>query len=113
MFYHFVRRAMKKPRNQTEFVHIGRILGDVLKTYRSEPAVDLTTVWSVWDGVVGASIAENARPAAFKSRILLVHVSSSAWIHQLQFFKKSIIEQLNRTLGKTLVEEIKFKIGPF
>jgi predicted nucleic acid-binding Zn ribbon protein len=66
----------------------------------------------LWDRVVGAPIAGNAKPAAFKGRILLVHVTSSTWIHQLQFLRKDIIEQLNRALGKELIEEIKFKIGP-
>jgi predicted nucleic acid-binding Zn ribbon protein len=103
---------MKQITHKAEFVHIGRILDGVLKNYRREPDVELTTVWSLWDRVVGASIADNAKPAAFKGRILLVHVTSSTWIHQLQFSRKDIIAQLNRALGKTLIEEIKFKIGP-
>ena len=57
-------------------------------------------------------IAQNAKPAAFKGRILLVHVNSSTWIHQLQFLKKEMIAKLNDTLGKTLIEDLKFKIGP-
>jgi predicted nucleic acid-binding Zn ribbon protein len=41
-----------------------------------------------------------------------VNVTSSTWMHQLQFLKKDIIKQINHALGKELVEEIKFKIGP-
>jgi predicted nucleic acid-binding Zn ribbon protein len=107
-----VGRAMKQLTHKTEFVHIGSILDDVLKAYRREPGVELTAVWSLWDRVVGVPIADNAKPAAFKGRMLLVHVTSSTWMHQLQFFRKDIIDQLNHALGKKMIEEIKFKIGP-
>ena len=61
---------------------------------------------------MGEIIAENARPAAFKGKILLVHVNSSPWLHQLSFLKKDILARINRELGQDLVDEIKFKIGP-
>ena len=93
-------------------VHIGSILNDVLKTLRPEADGGLVRVWQLWDEVVGRTIAENARPAAFKGRLLLVHVASSPWIHQLQFLKKDIIEKLNAALGQDLIKDIKFKIGP-
>ena len=92
--------------------HIGSILNDVLKTLRPEADSGLVQVWQLWDDVVGRAIAENARPAAFKGKLLLVHVSSSPWVHQLQFLKREIIQKLNAALGQNLIEDIKFKIGP-
>ena len=101
---------MKKRKN--EVVHIGSVINKVLKTHRSEFDEDLTQVWSLWDSAVGEAIAKNTRPAAFKGKLLLVNVISSTWMHELQFFKKDIIKKINEALGKALVEEIKFKIGP-
>jgi len=57
-------------------------------------------------------VAENTRPAAFKGKLLIVHVSSSTWTHQLQFLKQDILRNVNAALGKDLVADIKFKIGP-
>ena len=99
-------------KNQTKFVHIGSVLGEVLKKCRRETDVALVQVWQIWDEMVGNVIAQNARPAAFKGRLLLVHVSSSTWTHQLQFLKKEIIAKLNQALGQHLIEDLKFKIGP-
>ena len=99
----------KKSKKST---HIGSILNDVLKTLRPEADGGLVQVWQLWDDVVGRAIAENARPAAFKGKLLLVHVASSPWIHQLQFLKKEIIEKLNAALGQELIKDLKFKIGP-
>lgn len=103
---------MENSDKQSDFVHIRNILDDVLKPYRSKPDFQLKEVWRLWDAAVGETIAQNARPAAFKGKLLVVHVSSSTWIHQLQFLKNDMITKLNAALGKPLIEELKFKIGP-
>ena len=103
---------MTLKKQKAKFEHIGSIIADVLKTYRRESDAELVEVWQVWDEIVGDVIAANARPAAFKGKILLVHVSSSTWIHELQFLKKEMIAKLNDTLGKASIDDLKFKIGP-
>jgi len=103
---------MKPKKDKAKFVHIGSIIDDVLKTYRREPDGELIRVWHVWDSIVGEVISKNAKPAAFKGRILLVYVTSSPWVHQLQFLKKEMIVKLNEALGKSLIDDLKFKIGP-
>jgi predicted nucleic acid-binding Zn ribbon protein len=103
---------MKNPEKQSDFVHIRSILDDVLKPYQTGPEYALKEVWHLWDEAVGKTIAQNARPAAFKRKLLIVHVSNSTWVHQLQFLKNDMITKLNAASGKPLIEEIKFKIGP-
>ena len=103
---------MKSKKRKAQFEHIGTIIGDVLKTYRREADGELINVWHVWNGIVGDAIAQNTKPAAFKGRILLVHVSSSTWIHQLHFLKAEMIDNLNNALGKKMIDDLKFKIGP-
>ncbi len=103
---------MKTKKAKAEFEHIGSIIDVVLKTYRREPDGELIRVWNVWDGTVGEGISKNAKPAAFKGRILLIYVTSSTWVHQLQFLKKEMIARLNDALGKALIDDLKFKIGP-
>ena len=92
--------------------HIGAILPGVLKTCRRHPDAQLVRVWDLWADIVGEMIAENARPAAFKGKLIIVHVESPTWIHHLQYMKAEIIERINRALGKPLVAEIRFKVGP-
>jgi len=91
--------------------HIGAVIGRVMETCRRLPDSELAKIWELWDSIVGEVIAGNARPAAFKGTLLLVNVTSSAWIHHLHFLKKDIIHKINQTYGKTMVEEIRFKIG--
>jgi len=103
---------MDRKKHKANFVHIGGIIDDVLITFRRESDFELMRVWQIWDGIVGDVIAQNAKPAAFKGRVLLVHVSSSTWVHQLQFLKQDMIFKLNNALGKAMIEDLKFKIGP-
>jgi predicted nucleic acid-binding Zn ribbon protein len=103
---------MKIKKGKTKIVHIGSIIDDILKTYRRESDGELIQVWHVWDSIVGDVISKNAKPAAFKGRILLVYVTSSTWVHQLQFLKEEMIDKLNEGLGKSLIDDLKFKIGP-
>ena len=82
------------------------------KIERMEADAEMAGIWQLWDAAVGSAIAENARPAAFKGGLLVVHVSSSTWIHQLLFLKTDILAKVNHAFGKSLVQDIKFKIGP-
>ncbi len=100
-------------RKSEDATHIGGILSGLLQRYRPETEQGMLRVWRVWDRLLGEDIARNARPAAFKGSLLLVHVTSSAWLHHLQFLKKEIVKRLNDDLGQPLVSDIKFKVGSF
>ena len=103
---------MKSNKNSLkEFEHISSIINKILKTSRHETSEDMENACNIWNSVVGRSVAENAQPFALKGKILLVNVTSSSWIQQLQFFKNDILTKINTSAGKKLVEKIKFKIG--
>ena len=92
-------------------VHIGGVLDSLMKQLRPAAEGDMRRIWRIWEETVGDEIARNARPAAVKGSTLLVHVSSSTWVHQLQFLKRDLISRLNAGLGQNRVEDIKFKVG--
>jgi predicted nucleic acid-binding Zn ribbon protein len=94
-----------------EPVHIGSVLNNLLRVFHEKANGDMALIWRYWDEAVGETIAQNARPAVFKGRMLYVNVASSPWIHQLQFLKQDLIERLNMALGHSAVDDIKFKIG--
>jgi predicted nucleic acid-binding Zn ribbon protein len=104
---------MEKKRlpNKT-FTPIGQVLESIIDQCRSNSSGGILHLVRVWEKVVGPPISENATPFAVKGSLLLVHVSSSAWLHQLQFLKAELLEKLNRGLRNERIEEIKFKIGP-
>ena len=104
---------MDKPRRSSStFTPLGQVLNDVIERYRSENNGGILHVVQVWDKTIGPPIAENARPFAINGNLLLVHVSSSVWLHQLRFLKTELLDTLNRGLKHRPLSGITFKVGP-
>jgi predicted nucleic acid-binding Zn ribbon protein len=103
---------MPPSKNKKDFVHIGGVIEDILKTQGMTSNTRLIKIWQIWEDAVGKGIASNAAPAAFKGKLLIVHAESSAWMQQLHFLKKEMIAKINALLGRDTVQDIKFKIGP-
>ena len=104
---------MKKQRpNSKNFVPLGPVIDKVLQQCRPKTNQTMVQLWELWEEVVGAGVAANARPVAFKGDLLLVHVSNSNWLHHLRFLEKDLIRRMNQALGGDLIRNLKFKIGP-
>jgi predicted nucleic acid-binding Zn ribbon protein len=102
----------KTQRTRSTFTPLGQVLAEVIERCRSENNGGLMHLVQVWDKAVGAPIADNARPFAVNGPLLLVHVTSSVWLHQLRFLKAELLEALNRELKHSPLSDIKFKVGP-
>ena len=102
----------KKSIQNKKPAHIGGILENVLRTYRQQSDAELIRIWEIWDMAVGDRIAQIAQPEAFKGKLLWVHVIHSGLIQELQFSKQSMITKINHALGKNMINDIKFKVGP-
>ena len=100
-----------KRRSNSTMTPIAETLAKLLQQYRPVNDPFMTKVWSVWEEAVGSTIAANARPVAFKGDMLLVHVSSSAWLHHLRILEKEMLEKINQALGLGPVRAIKWKVG--
>lgn len=92
--------------------HLGTILQKAIEASRIDVDLGAYRLWQRWENVVGPAIAENTRPEAINGKLLLVNVSSAPWMQQLQFLKPELIEKLNEALGKEVVGDMRFKIGP-
>lgn len=86
-------------------------LGDLLG--RSGAAPRGTTlereVVGVWERVVGADVAKNARPLHLRRGRLSVATSSAAWAQTLQLMSGRVISGLNEALGSDVVKDVAFR----
>ncbi len=96
-----------------EFTALGDVLSRVLSGFERKSRSDLSRVHRVWDSCVGDAIATNTRPVALKGAQLVVVVTNSAWLHELQFLKQDLLDRINRQAGEDIVEDIRFRIGTF
>lgn len=105
-----VYRPRKPP---PDAVPIGTIIESLLRRCRPGTGEAFNQVWAVWEKAVGSAIASQARPAAFKNGILVVHATNSVWLQQLQFMRREIISKINDHCDQPLVRELKLKISNF
>ena len=100
-----------KGTSSKSFTTLGDVLDKVIQQHRPSTNDALVRVWELWEDAVGSAIAANARPAAFKGGLLLIHVSNSTWLHHLRFLEQDLIQKVNQALDGDYIKHIKLKIG--
>jgi predicted nucleic acid-binding Zn ribbon protein len=103
---------MDKDKQDTSVTPLKGILTTVLRQCRRDLQLDPDFLMPIWNRAAGAVIARNAQPAAFKQRLLIVHVSSSVWLQELYFQKAALIKRINLEAGQIILDDIHFKVGP-
>ena len=63
-----------------------------------------------WPVVAGPRIAGRTRAIAFRDGALTVEVEGSAWMHELSYLKRQLIEAINREIGAARVRDIRFDV---
>lgn len=64
-----------------------------------------------WDEIVGKHIAQFSQPHSIQGNTLIVTVTSSAWMNELQMMKMELLEKISTATNSQLINNIRFKIG--
>ena len=88
------------------------ILGDSVKHAGGTRRAEEVACLELWAETVGEGIADATRAEKFRDGILFVVTKSSVWTHELTFYKEKAIGLLNERLGRPLVRDIRFRVGP-
>ena len=102
-----MRRRAAKPKPEI----IGEILRKVLKRKNIPHTATDPRLLDLWTRAVGPQIAARTCPEAVKWGELHVRVSSTVWLHQLQFLKEEICEKFNELSGKAEIRGLRLSIG--
>jgi len=97
--------------NPTGCTPIKEVIDTIFATSALPINFDDMRIWKLWDGVVGKKIAEHARPFSIKKGILLVMVTDSIWLQELEFKTEVIKERLNSKLQRKAIKKIRFRVG--
>jgi predicted nucleic acid-binding Zn ribbon protein len=65
-----------------------------------------------WDDRVGEAIAGVTRAQGVRQGTLIVEVKSSAWLMELDFMKREILQRVNRDREEAPIEKIVFVLAP-
>jgi predicted nucleic acid-binding Zn ribbon protein len=89
---------------------VGGVLERVLRDLGLGPALAGWRAVEAWPRVAGPRLARRARAVAFRDGTLHVEVEGSAWMHELGFLKRDLIERIHRDLGTDEVRDLRFSI---
>ncbi len=90
---------------------LGESLDRLLGGLGSPVAGTLAAVFGQWVELVGARIAEHARPAAVRDGALVVAVDDPAWASELQWLGPELAERIRGLLDDDSIERIEVRVG--
>ena len=62
----------------------------------------------VWHEVVGPTIANISQPVRIEHGKLYVEIENNTWRHEIFYYKRQIINKLNKKLERDIVKDIVF-----
>jgi predicted nucleic acid-binding Zn ribbon protein len=66
----------------------------------------------VWNSLIDPNITAHAQPHNLHKGTLFVNVDSSAWLSEIvRYRRKEILDRLQHSFGKNLIQKISFRIG--
>lgn len=83
------------------------VLGPMLKQLGIENGVRLERIRRDWPVIFEKSISSHMSPAVLNEGELLLHVESPAWMQQLTYYKKEIIQKLS----PYAITDVRFRLG--
>ena len=87
------------------------VLSEVIQNRNWNQGVAEGNLFSDWNTIVGAEVAEHTTPISLVDGRLTVQASSSAWATQLRLMQDNLLKTISSSAPGALVESITF-IGP-
>jgi predicted nucleic acid-binding Zn ribbon protein len=90
----------------------GEVLPALLKDLRMEARQGEAEIIKVWNSLLDPVVTAHAQPANLHKGTLFVNVDSSVWLAEIvRYRRKEILERLQNSFGKSVVQKISFRIG--
>jgi predicted nucleic acid-binding Zn ribbon protein len=90
----------------------GELLPALLKELRLDARQAEAEIVKVWNSLIDPAVTAHAQPANLAKGTLFVNVDSSAWLSEIvRYRRKEILERLQNSYGKTVIQKISFRIG--
>ena len=102
-------RPRGKRRTQPE--SLGALVPLLLDDLGFESTRVLTRIVEEWEAVVGRDVAQHARPAAIRGKVLEIETDASVWVQTLRLRAPELLGRLATALGTEAPRELWIRIG--
>ena len=90
-------------------VTLAQAITEFARSRRIEKRLREADVFRLWPDIVGARIAERAKPVRLRRGRLVVECVDAVWRTELKFLTPELLEQIRRVVGEGFVNEIFLK----
>ena len=92
--------------------NVSDLLPSVMKDLRMDARQGDAEIVKVWNSLMDPNITAHAQPANLNKGTLFVNVDSSVWLSEIvRYRRKEILDRLQNSFGKILIQKISFRIG--
>ena len=90
----------------------GELLPQVMVDLKLDTRRANAEIVKVWNEQIDSTVTAHAQPVNLHKGTLFVNVDSSVWLMEIvRYRRKEILERLQNSFGKTVVQKISFRIG--
>ena len=89
---------------------VGGVLGRVLQNLGLSREMTGWRAVEAWPRLVGPRVAARSRAVAFRDGTLQVEVDGSAWMQELAYLKRDLVQRINQELGGELVRDVLLRL---
>ena len=90
----------------------GKVVSKVLIDLKMDSRRADIEIIKVWNSALDPVIVAHAQPHNLHKGTLFVNVDSSAWLSEIvRYRRKEILDRLQHSFGKNLIQKISFRVG--
>jgi predicted nucleic acid-binding Zn ribbon protein len=91
---------------------LGSVMPNVLEKLGLERRLAETTILKAWNQLIDPNIVAHAQPTGLRKGTLFVTVDSSVWLDEIvRYRRREILERLQHSFGRDLIQKISFRVG--
>ena len=90
----------------------GDVLPKLMKDLRMDDRRAEAELVKVWNSLIDPNLTAHAQPHNLHKGTLFVNVDTSVWLSEIvRYRRKEILDRLQHSFGKNLIQKISFRIG--
>eukprot|EP00825_Cyclidium_porcatum_P018257 TRINITY_DN20864_c0_g1_i1.p3 TRINITY_DN20864_c0_g1~~TRINITY_DN20864_c0_g1_i1.p3 ORF type:complete len:141 (+),score=10.42 TRINITY_DN20864_c0_g1_i1:32-424(+) len=100
-------KILTRPAKSSESLVKGVLAGLRIEQRQSE-----TEILAVWQRLIAPDVAAHAQPSGLRNGTLFVSVDSSVWLDEIvRYRRKEILDRLQHSFGRKLIQKISYRDG--
>jgi hypothetical protein len=90
-------------------IKLGDAISQIFKEEKLDEKYSIFAIRNAWEGIVGKTVAKHTTQINYAQGILFISIDSPIIRNETAYVKETIIEKVNKFVGKRLIKELVLK----